>query len=59
MDILHLDKMTSDVHLGTTSVRNFYDILDIGIFKLRQGASMGSNCWLDGWSVGRSVEKIL
>jgi hypothetical protein len=22
-----------------------------GIFKLRQGASMGSNCRMDGWSV--------
>ena len=24
-------------------------------FKLRQGASMGSNCWMDGWMDGRSV----
>ena len=28
---------------------------DTMLFKLRQGASMGSNCWMDGWSVGRSV----
>ena len=43
MDILHLDKVTSDVHVGTTSVRNFYHILDIGIFYL--------NVLIDGaWS---------
>ena len=43
MDILHPDVMTSDVQLGTTSVRNFYHILDIGIFYL--------NVLIDGaWS---------
>ena len=25
------------------------------IFKLRQGASMGSNCWMVGWSVEKKL----
>jgi hypothetical protein len=33
------------------------------IFKLRQGASMGTNCWMDGrmvgWSDGLMVEKSI